>query len=549
MAQVYYLGNLGWTKLELGETVEAIQMLNETVSLAIELGDTPLTSGSEVSLAQALLLQGKPAEAARYLRKAYRRVSALEIADQANGLAWLGAAQLAMRQVKTALRTTRKAVRLQKKFGLQTVSASDFPPQEVWWLHYAVLTAWMKENPSKELSEETWKVIDQARELMLARIAALKDDGLRRNYFNKITLNRNIIQAWLEQATRRKMPLGPLTEFLSLSEDIKEPFKRLIEIGVRMNTRRNTEELAPYIINEVVELTGAERAALFLLEEDQPTGLLLPAGESESEFVKKIQPLLKQITRSGQPVLRYVPEKASMLKQRSIMCVPLTTAGKQVGVIYTEMSGIYGRFTNQDLDLLKVLANQAAVAIENAAWSRTLENKVDERTDELQVSKIATEQRNAELAVINSIQQGLAAELEFQAIVDLVGDKLREVLKTGDIGIRWYDSKADLIHYLYEYEHGQRLSVPSEPPSSKAFSQILKTRQPVIMNSLANQVKMAIEIVPGTDQSLSAVMIPIIGSDRVIGAIYLENYESENAFTDANVRLLLDRGFKYGCGT
>ena len=37
------------------------------------------------------------------------------------------------------------------------------------------------------------------------------------------------------------------------------------------------------------------------------------------------------------------------------------------------------------------------------------------------------EQRNNELAIINTIQQGLAAELDFQSIVDLVGDKLRQV--------------------------------------------------------------------------------------------------------------------------
>ncbi len=35
----------------------------------------------------------------------------------------------------------------------------------------------------------------------------------------------------------------------------------------------------------------------------------------------------------------------------------------------------------------------------------------------------------------------MAAELDFQAIVDLVGDKLREVFHTGDIGIRWHDPK------------------------------------------------------------------------------------------------------------
>jgi hypothetical protein len=33
-----------------------------------------------------------------------------------------------------------------------------------------------------------------------------------------------------------------------------------------------------------------------------------------------------------------------------------------------------------------------------------------------------TQRRNAELAVINSIQAGIASKLDFQAIIDLVGD-------------------------------------------------------------------------------------------------------------------------------
>ena len=45
----------------------------------------------------------------------------------------------------------------------------------------------------------------------------------------------------------------------------------------------------------------------------------------------------------------------------------------------------------------------------------------------------------------------MAAELNFQAIVDLVGDKLREVLRTEDIGIRLTDPKTGLVHFLYEY--------------------------------------------------------------------------------------------------
>ncbi len=113
-----------------------------------------------------------------------------------------------------------------------------------------------------------------------------------------------------------------------------------------------------------------------------------------------------------------------------------------------------------------MLASQAAVALDNAQWSQGLEQKVAQRTGELQTSNALLEQRANELAIINSIQQGMAAELDFQAIVDLVGDKLREVFNTGDIGIRWCDEKTDLIHYLYQYEHGVRLQPRTDQAQS-----------------------------------------------------------------------------------
>ena len=38
-----------------------------------------------------------------------------------------------------------------------------------------------------------------------------------------------------------------------------------------------------------------------------------------------------------------------------------------------------------------------------------------------------TRQRNAELALINSVQEAIAGELELQAIYDVVGDKIQEI--------------------------------------------------------------------------------------------------------------------------
>ena len=100
--------------------------------------------------------------------------------------------------------------------------------------------------------------------------------------------------------------------------------------------------------------------------------------------------------------------------------------------------------------------------------------------DETQRLLKETEQRAAELAVINSIQQGLAAELDFQAIVDLVGDKLREVFHTGDLGITLVRRRsATSLHYLYVYEHGKRLTMPpSRRARAASVRRCARTRQP-----------------------------------------------------------------------
>src|SRR5215212_10579483 len=126
-------------------------------------------------------------------------------------------------------------------------------------------------------------------------------------------------------------------------------------------------------------------------------------------------------------------------------------------------------------------------------------------------------QRNAELAIINSIQQGLAAKLGFQAIVDLVGDKLRKVFATPNLNITWYDEKANLIHYLYIYEYGKRKAVNHQPPRPGGiFEKLITTRQPIVLNTVEDLEKLnALTPLPGTEMARSSIEVPIISSDRV----------------------------------
>src|SRR5687767_1306412 len=170
------------------------------------------------------------------------------------------------------------------------------------------------------------------------------------------------------------------------------------------------------------------------------------------------------------------------------------------------------------------------------------------KTDTVKVSRKKTMahlqaelvQREAELQIINSIQQGLAAELDFQAIIDLVGDKLRDVFNTPNLNITWYDEKTNLINYLYLYEHGKRITVEPQPPRPGGiFETLVRTRQPIVINSVEDAKKLNAAIpLPGTAATKSSIEVPIISSDRVLGNIGIDNFERENAFGESELRLL-----------
>src|SRR3979409_629582 len=120
----------------------------------------------------------------------------------------------------------------------------------------------------------------------------------------------------------------------------------------------------------------------------------------------------------------------------------------------------------------------------------------------------------------------MAAELDFQAIIDLVGDKLREVFRIGDIGIRWYDPKTDSMHFPYLYERGKRISAsPKSASASPMWLKFAVTRQPVIANSHQEQDALGMGTVPGTARAMSVLMVPILGGDQVLGMISLEDHE------------------------
>jgi serine phosphatase RsbU (regulator of sigma subunit) len=152
----------------------------------------------------------------------------------------------------------------------------------------------------------------------------------------------------------------------------------------------------------------------------------------------------------------------------------------------------------------------------------------------------ALAERDAELAIINSVQQALASHLDVQAIYNLVGDKIRDIFDSQVVMISTYDPQDDTIEHRYAIERGEHIFAPGRYPIRGFRTQIVQTRQPVLVNT--NVAKQAARLgqhtIPGTITPKSWLGVPMIVGDQVTGILSLQDIDRENAFNESHVRLL-----------
>ncbi len=159
-------------------------------------------------------------------------------------------------------------------------------------------------------------------------------------------------------------------------------------------------KLLENLVKIMVENSGAEKGYLIMekkgklyVENAIVSGHLLSNASTPIESVTALPASVIQFIRRTKESLiiddaaldiqfsndPYIREK----KPRSILCLPLANQGKLLGIVYLENNLMVGAFPKERLQILKIIASQAAISIENAVLYEHLEEKVAERTKEL----------------------------------------------------------------------------------------------------------------------------------------------------------------------
>lgn len=125
--------------------------------------------------------------------------------------------------------------------------------------------------------------------------------------------------------------------------------------------------------------------------------------------------------------------------------VPLRSGGRTLGVIAVQSYREDRRHSERDLEVLTFVAQHIASALERT-------RAIDE-----------TRQRNAELALVNEVGRALAEQLEFEAVVELVGERVRGIFESDSPAIVLYDAATQMLSAPYLIDAGERLEEPPWP--------------------------------------------------------------------------------------
>ncbi len=166
--------------------------------------------------------------------------------------------------------------------------------------------------------------------------------------------------------------------FQSICQKV-DRLESLIEVSQIVNSTLQLKELLPLIMESTTKLMKAEASSLMLIDEgyfvfevaigekkDEIKKIRLPVTDGVAGWVaQNKQPIsIKDVTRD--PRFCKKIDKEIKFVTKSLLCVPLLIKDKIIGVVEALNKIGEEEFSQDDLELLQAMANQGAIAIENA---------------------------------------------------------------------------------------------------------------------------------------------------------------------------------------
>ncbi|MCF8027439.1 MAG: sigma 54-interacting transcriptional regulator [Desulfobacteraceae bacterium] len=236
----------------------------------------------------------------------------------------------------------------------------------------------------------------------------------------------------------------------------------LLEIGDAIGAIRNREQLLSRIIKHAMRIAGAERGCIFLRQDGQlkmVTSRNIKTREIDSDTFSSRMKLIHQVVESGEQIIQQAdicqPHQERNLDVKGWLgCFPIRLRARVMGVLFMDRGPTRLQLPEDETALLRIISNQAAVAIENMEAYEEIINLKSDLEAETHYHR-----ENLESGPVHSQMIGRSAPFKkMLRSIQQVAESDTTVMITGETGVG-KELVAQAIHHSSERASGPFIAV------------------------------------------------------------------------------------------
>ncbi|MFN8459069.1 MAG: GAF domain-containing protein, partial [Anaerolineae bacterium] len=344
----------------------------------------------------------------------------------------------------------------------------------------------------------------------------------------------------------------------------------LYETSSAISSARDTEAVLKTLIRQMVQIINASSGRMYSWDKDLNTGSVQAEFLSEEATPKEVEtepifrlgqrPIL-QVMRGQQPAVFQVSnpaldevELAEMARCGCLsrLLVPLVVKGAAIGWVELWETRRERSFTADEIRLARLLANQAAVALENVQYLRQLQQALEESDALYQVASTLASTQDSHAIMSIVLQEYLRALNLYQGSVVIFDFETKKgvvkVSQQDDAPARWKRTEPAYEGLLRPVQglEGWQFELRNNP----VYEQLMSTHWPVVIEDVQTAplpvnikkksgaaTSSLIELGWVGPETLSLLVIPIQVRGEISGAILIEATRQKRLFSSGEISL------------
>jgi serine phosphatase RsbU (regulator of sigma subunit)/putative methionine-R-sulfoxide reductase with GAF domain len=313
------------------------------------------------------------------------------------------------------------------------------------------------------------------------------------------------------------------------------------EVSRRVAQFLDLDELLQQVVKEIRDRFGYSNVHIFARNEENELVFRAsthPLGEKWRERRERIpagQGIVGWVLATGEPLLapdvtkepHYIPgPDQALLNTRAELAVPLVVGHRVVGVLDVQSEEV-NRFGEEDLFVMRTLAAQIAIAIEDARL-------------------YASQKEEAwYLNVLLQVSENLADTVNLDDALETVVRITPILVGVARCAIFLYNPETQTLRAVRAYglgperrSHFEQLAFKLQPTTPTAFSRMFATKAPVMIEDAPSSDLVNREIVRTFDLE-SLVITPLIYRGEIIGAMVVDQGPRPRRFTAHEIQVLM----------